>query len=194
MVNAAPTPRRLVQRRAGSSGIRSAARAREWVTKLVNANALKHAFPSEKMKGQIIITYEVDGTNWKLSVADNGVGKPDGVFAQPETGLGALTTLAAVRPKSRSRRLSLPMVAAKTGDPPLPTAALTAVRFDRELRVIKHHWHKPIPAIIGAATSLVNDAQIFNQATYSDGELGAYLSGGQAGAAHPSRDDQSFAR
>jgi hypothetical protein len=47
-----------------------------------------HAFPSEKMKGRIIITYEVDGTNWKLSVADNGVGKPDGVFAQPETGLG----------------------------------------------------------------------------------------------------------
>ena len=28
------------------------------------------------------------GTNWKLSVADNGVGKPDGVFAQEKTGLG----------------------------------------------------------------------------------------------------------
>ena len=40
------------------------------------------------MKGQIIIAYEVDGTNWKLSVADNGVGKQDGVFAQPKTGLG----------------------------------------------------------------------------------------------------------
>jgi two-component sensor histidine kinase len=51
-------------------------------------NALKHAFPSEDMKGQIIIAYEIDGTNWKLSVADNGIGKPDGVFAQPKTGLG----------------------------------------------------------------------------------------------------------
>ena len=51
-------------------------------------NALKHAFPSENMKGQIIIAYEIDGTNWKLSVADNGIGKPDGVFAQPKTGLG----------------------------------------------------------------------------------------------------------
>ena len=35
-----------------------------------------------------MITYEVDGTDWKLSVADNGVGKQDGVFAQPKTGLG----------------------------------------------------------------------------------------------------------
>jgi two-component sensor histidine kinase len=51
-------------------------------------NALKHAFPSENMKGQVIIAYEIDGTNWKLSVADNGIGKPDGVFAQPKTGLG----------------------------------------------------------------------------------------------------------
>jgi two-component sensor histidine kinase len=25
---------------------------------------------------------------WKLSVADNGLGEPDGVFAQPKTGLG----------------------------------------------------------------------------------------------------------
>ena len=51
-------------------------------------NALKHAFPSESMKGRINIAYDVEGTNWKLSVADNGVGKPDGVFAQSKTGLG----------------------------------------------------------------------------------------------------------
>ena len=51
-------------------------------------NALKHAFPDKNMKGLINVTYDVDGTNWKLSVADNGVGKPDGVFAQPKTGLG----------------------------------------------------------------------------------------------------------
>jgi chemotaxis protein methyltransferase CheR len=51
-------------------------------------NALKHAFPIEKSDGRIVIAYDVDGTNWKLSVADNGVGKPDGRFAQPKTGLG----------------------------------------------------------------------------------------------------------
>ena len=51
-------------------------------------NALKHAFPPEKEDGRIVIAYDVDGTNWKLSVADNGVGRPDGVFAQSKAGLG----------------------------------------------------------------------------------------------------------
>jgi two-component sensor histidine kinase len=51
-------------------------------------NALKHAFPTDKIEGRIVVAYDVDGTNWKLSVADNGVGKPDGVFAQSKTGLG----------------------------------------------------------------------------------------------------------
>jgi two-component sensor histidine kinase len=57
------------------------------VTELV-MNALKHAFPDEKTEGQIIVAYDTAGTNWKLSVSDNGVGKPDGVFAQGKTGLG----------------------------------------------------------------------------------------------------------
>ena len=51
-------------------------------------NSLKHAYPTADAKGQITINYEVDGTDWELSVADNGVGKQDGVFAQPKTGLG----------------------------------------------------------------------------------------------------------
>jgi two-component sensor histidine kinase len=57
------------------------------VTELV-MNALKHAFPDERTEGQITVLYDVAGTNWKLSVSDNGIGKPDGVFAQPKTGLG----------------------------------------------------------------------------------------------------------
>jgi chemotaxis protein methyltransferase CheR len=51
-------------------------------------NSLKHAFPTADAKGQITITYEVDGADWELSVADNGIGKQDGVFAQPKIGLG----------------------------------------------------------------------------------------------------------
>jgi two-component sensor histidine kinase len=51
-------------------------------------NSLKHAFPAMEMQGQVTIAFEVNGTNWKLSVADNGIGKQDGVFAQPKTGLG----------------------------------------------------------------------------------------------------------
>jgi chemotaxis protein methyltransferase CheR len=57
------------------------------VTELV-INALKHAFNADTKDGQINVSYEVSGTDWKLSVADNGTGRPDGVFAQPKSGLG----------------------------------------------------------------------------------------------------------
>jgi len=57
------------------------------VTELV-MNGLKHAFPDERTEGQITIAYETAGTNWKLSVSDNGVGRPDGGATQLRTGLG----------------------------------------------------------------------------------------------------------
>ena len=57
------------------------------VTELV-MNALKHAFPDEKAEGQITVAYDMAGTNWKLSVSDNGMGKPRGVFARGKSGLG----------------------------------------------------------------------------------------------------------
>jgi two-component sensor histidine kinase len=57
------------------------------VTELV-MNALKHAFPGEKAKGQITVAYETVGTNWKLSISDNGIGKPASGFAPEKSGLG----------------------------------------------------------------------------------------------------------
>jgi two-component sensor histidine kinase len=57
------------------------------VTELV-MNALKHAFPDDKSDGRITVGYDAAGADWKLSVSDNGTGRPDGVFAQPKTGLG----------------------------------------------------------------------------------------------------------
>jgi two-component sensor histidine kinase len=57
------------------------------VTELV-LNALKHAFPDDKAKGRITVAYDVIGTNWKLSISDNGIGKPDGGFARGKSGLG----------------------------------------------------------------------------------------------------------
>jgi two-component sensor histidine kinase/PAS domain-containing protein len=57
------------------------------VTELV-MNALKHAYPNETSKGLITVGYEIAGTNWKLSVSDDGIGKPEGVFAQAKSGLG----------------------------------------------------------------------------------------------------------
>jgi two-component sensor histidine kinase len=57
------------------------------VTELV-MNALKHAFPGDKTKGQITVAYDMIGTNWKLSISDNGIGKPEGGFAPGKSGLG----------------------------------------------------------------------------------------------------------
>jgi two-component sensor histidine kinase len=57
------------------------------VTELV-INAVKHAFNGRTKDGQIIVAFDVSGTDWKLSVTDNGIGTPAGVFAQPKTGLG----------------------------------------------------------------------------------------------------------
>ncbi|MGB6937564.1 MAG: histidine kinase dimerization/phosphoacceptor domain -containing protein [Xanthobacteraceae bacterium] len=91
-LNVAGTAGSLSSREAESIGL---------ITTELVMNALKHAFPTEKMNGLINITYDVDGTNWKLSVADNGMGRPDGVFAQPKTGLGTGSS-------RRSRRASTP--------------------------------------------------------------------------------------
>jgi two-component sensor histidine kinase len=58
------------------------------VTELI-LNALKHEFPDNDMSDrQIAVRFEVAGSNWKLSVADNGIGAPVGVFAQAKSGLG----------------------------------------------------------------------------------------------------------
>jgi two-component sensor histidine kinase len=57
------------------------------VTELV-LNALKHAFPDDKIDHRITVAYNVAGTNWELLVADNGIGKPAGLFAQAKAGLG----------------------------------------------------------------------------------------------------------
>ena len=84
--NARPVALKVVGT-AGSLSSRQAESIGLITTELV-MNALKHAFPSESMNGRINIAYDADGTNWKLSVADNGIGKPDGVFAQPKNGLG----------------------------------------------------------------------------------------------------------
>jgi two-component sensor histidine kinase len=57
------------------------------VTELV-INSLKHAFNESSKDARITIAYDVFGKDWKLVVVDNGIGKPDGVFAQPKSGLG----------------------------------------------------------------------------------------------------------
>jgi two-component sensor histidine kinase len=71
----------------GSASSRQAESLGLIVTELV-MNALKHAFPEAKAKGEIVVAYDMAGTNWKLAVSDSGIGKPEGVLAQGKSGLG----------------------------------------------------------------------------------------------------------
>jgi chemotaxis protein methyltransferase CheR len=56
------------------------------ITELV-INALKHAFPSGN-GGEILVSYVVEGANWRLSVSDNGVGLQRDRDGHGRTGLG----------------------------------------------------------------------------------------------------------
>jgi PAS domain S-box-containing protein len=56
------------------------------ITELV-INALKHAFPNGS-GGEILVSYIVDETSWRLSVSDNGGGLQEDGHGQRRTGLG----------------------------------------------------------------------------------------------------------
>jgi two-component sensor histidine kinase len=50
-------------------------------------NALKHAFPGRNRSGAIAVDYRSDGSDWTLTVEDDGVGLPSG-DARVAPGLG----------------------------------------------------------------------------------------------------------
>ncbi len=63
------------------------------VTELL-INAIKYAFPINKAGARILVTYEVDGADWKLIVSDNGVGKGADNDGRPNGGLGTAIVIA----------------------------------------------------------------------------------------------------
>jgi two-component sensor histidine kinase len=56
------------------------------VTELV-LNALKHAFPDDR-EGSVLVAYDVAGSSWRLTVSDNGIGRPDDDAPKTAPGLG----------------------------------------------------------------------------------------------------------
>ncbi len=62
------------------------------VTELL-INAIKYAFPAIKPDALINVTYEVSGLDWKLTVADNGIGKTSDDAAKSESGGGLGTAI-----------------------------------------------------------------------------------------------------
>jgi two-component sensor histidine kinase len=66
------------------------------VTELV-MNALKHAFPSGKKNAAIVVSYKVSDADWKLTVSDNGDGKPPQSPIEKKGGLGTSLVKALAR-------------------------------------------------------------------------------------------------
>ena len=66
------------------------------VTELV-INAIKYAFPALTDDASISVSYEVNGADWKLVVADNGVGKDIVSDPKPGGGLGTAIVQALVK-------------------------------------------------------------------------------------------------
>ena len=52
-------------------------------------NSLKHAFPSERDEGHLVIAFEANGPDWKLVVSDNGIGAPIASSAPVRHGVGS---------------------------------------------------------------------------------------------------------
>jgi PAS domain S-box-containing protein len=71
----------------GSATPRQAVSVGLIVTELV-INSLKHAFPDDNRHGEVVISSKIVGTNWTLSVSDNGSGKAYGGGKTNEPGLG----------------------------------------------------------------------------------------------------------
>jgi chemotaxis protein methyltransferase CheR len=57
------------------------------VTELI-MNAIKYAFPKPRASARIRVTFEMAKSDWKLTVADNGVGRSPSQAPQISTGLG----------------------------------------------------------------------------------------------------------
>lgn len=66
------------------------------VTELV-INAIKYAFPLLKAEDAIFVTYEVDKSDWKLIVSDNGIGKNTVTTSETAGGLGTAIVQALVK-------------------------------------------------------------------------------------------------
>ena len=57
------------------------------VTELL-INAIKYAFPASRAGALVLVTYKIDGADWKLAVADNGVGRRGSDASGVSNGLG----------------------------------------------------------------------------------------------------------
>jgi two-component system, sensor histidine kinase PdtaS len=86
------------------------------LTELV-INALKHAFSSGET-GEILVSYDAQGSGWRLSVSDNGTGPGDDSAERPHIGLGTSIVEALAR--------QLDATVQKSGGPQGTTVSIVA--------------------------------------------------------------------
>jgi chemotaxis protein methyltransferase CheR len=90
------------------------------VTELV-INALKHAFPDDRRDGMVMVTYDLAEPNWRLTVSDNGIGRPAGQPDMVRPGLG--TAIIEALAKQLDARVEVFM------DPHGTTVSITHTKF-----------------------------------------------------------------
>jgi PAS domain S-box-containing protein len=74
------------------------------VTELV-INAIKHAFPGDRTDSIVVVAYDPAAPDWRLSVSDNGIGKPEGELDRTISGLG--TTIIEALAKQLDARIEI---------------------------------------------------------------------------------------
>jgi two-component sensor histidine kinase len=83
------------------------------VTELV-INSLKHGFPNGS-NGHIEVDFVRDGADWRLSVSDDGIGRPSGPAIRVQPGLGTSIVEALARNLGAKVEIGLPDQGATTG-------------------------------------------------------------------------------
>ena len=96
------------------------------VTELI-MNAIKYAFPKPRTSARIRVTFEKAKSDWKLTVADNGVGRVQKEHSPPSTGLG--TALIGALAKQLNAQIS------ENSSPKGLTVEVTRSTFDSQLPV-----------------------------------------------------------
>jgi two-component sensor histidine kinase len=118
------------------------------VTELV-INAPKHVFP--KTDKTVVVSYEIDGPDWKLVVSDNGIGKPDAVGTPAKGGLGTTLVKALAQDLDAEVEVlsgpggvnvSLTHAALASGYPKLPDSAQVVLRDE----LAHMHIGSPLPS------------------------------------------------
>ncbi|MDP9424371.1 MAG: PAS domain-containing protein [Pseudomonadota bacterium] len=96
------------------------------VTELI-MNAIKYAFPEARASARIRVTFEMDKSDWKLTVSDNGVGRLPTEDSKSSIGLG--TALIAALAKQLNAQIS------QTSTPEGLAVTVTRSTFESRLSV-----------------------------------------------------------